>query len=168
MFISPLKAFNAPEIFGNLIKASCESVGYRGLYITKKRYAILNYFLDGDYLKEPKLKAMGLDLRRSDTPAICQEFLTTLLKEFLKGASEQETIIMINDFKKKFKDLPPAEQGTPKRINKLTYYADLIHQGKGNRVPGHVRAAINWNLLREINRDKFLLFFHKESLISPH
>lgn len=26
--------------------------------------------------------------------------------------------------------------------------------GKGNRVPGHVRAAINWNLLREINRDK--------------
>jgi DNA polymerase elongation subunit (family B) len=147
-------AFNCPEQFGSLIKASCESIGYRGLYITKKRYAILNYFFDGDWLKEPKLKAMGLDLRRSDTPAICQVFLKELLMSFLKEGSEQTIITMINDFKKKFKSLPPAEQGTPKRINKLTYYAELIQKGKGNRVPGHVRAAINWNLLREINRDK--------------
>jgi DNA polymerase elongation subunit (family B) len=148
------QAFHTPENFGNLIKASCESIGYRGLYITKKRYAILNYFFDGEWLKEPKLKAMGLDLRRSDTPVVCQEFLTNVLMEFLKGATEQEIINIINEFKKKFKDLLPAEQGTPKRVNKLTYYSELIQQGKGNRVPGHVRAAINWNLLREINHDR--------------
>jgi DNA polymerase elongation subunit (family B) len=148
------KMFNCPQEFGSLIKASCESVGYRGLYITKKRYAILNYWKDGKYLKEPKLKAMGLDLRRSDTPVVCQKFLKTILMEFLTTGSEQNIIKMINDFKIKFKALPPSDRGTPKRVNNLTNYMDLIQKGKGNRVPGHVRAAINWNILREINNDK--------------
>lgn len=148
------KAFNCPTPLGELIKASCESVGYRGLYITKKRYAILNYFKDGQYMKEPKLKAMGLDLRRSDTPVICQDFLRSILMEFLKNGDEATIVRMINEFKTKFKALPLHEQGTPKRINKLTSYAELIQKGKGNRVPGHVRAAINWNLLKEVNKDK--------------
>jgi DNA polymerase elongation subunit (family B) len=146
--------FNCPDQYSKLIRGSCESVGEKALYITKKRYAILNYWKDGKYLKEPKLKAMGLDLRRSDTPAVCQIFLKSLLMEFLKNGSEATIITMINDFKKTFKELPPSEQGTPKRVNKLTLYAELIQQGKGNRTPGHVRAAINWNLLREINHDR--------------
>lgn len=97
---------------------------------------------------------MGLDLRRSDTPVVCQEFLKNILMEFLKDGSEATIIKMINEFKEKFKNLPLYEQGTPKRINNLTSYEALINRGKGNRVPGHVRAAINWNLLREVNRDK--------------
>jgi DNA polymerase elongation subunit (family B) len=147
-------AFHCPENLGNIIKGSCESVGYRGLYITKKRYAILNYYVNGKFLDEPKLKPMGLDLRRSDTPVICQEFLKSVLIEFLKDGSEETIIRMINDFKEKFKALQLHEQGTPKRINSLTNYEELINRGKGNRVPGHVRAAINWNLLREVNHDK--------------
>ena len=146
--------FNCPEKFGKLIRGSCETVGSKALYITKKRYAILNYWKDGQYLKEPKLKAMGLDLRRSDTPVICQKFLKTILMSLLTDGTEQIIIKMINDFKKTFKELPLPEQGTPKRVNKITNYAELISKGKGNRVPGHVRAAINWNTLREINHDK--------------
>ena len=149
-----VKAFHCSEELGSIIKASCESVGYRGLYITKKRYAILNYYFDGKWLDESKLKAMGLDLRRSDTPIVCQEFLKLLLMEFLKAGSEQTIINMINNFKIKFKALPLHEQGTPKRVNSLTNYVELIQRGKGNRVPGHVRAAINWNQLRDINQDK--------------
>lgn len=148
------KAFNCPEELGKLIKASCESVGYRGLYITKKRYAILNYWKDGKYLSEPKIKAMGLDLRRSDTPVICQEFLKTILLEYLTNGNEGTIVKMINEFKEKFKALPLHQQGTPKRVNGLTNYVDLINRGKGNRVPGHARAGINWNLLREVNNDR--------------
>jgi hypothetical protein len=77
--------------------------------------------------------------------------------EFLQDGQESKieakVIQMILDFKTAFKKLPLHEQGTPKRINKLTIYSEMIGRGKGNRVPGHVRAAINWNLLREINRD---------------
>ena len=148
------KSFNCPERFGQLIRGSCETVGSKALYITKKRYAILNYYKDGKYLTEPKLKAMGLDLRRTDTPIICQKFLKSILLELLNNGKEQTIIDMINAFKEKFKALPLHEQGTPKRVNKLTYYDDLIKKGKGDRVPGHVRAAINWNNLREINGDK--------------
>jgi len=148
------KNFNCPEQFGQLIRGSCETVGTKALYITKKRYAILNYYKDGKYLSEPKLKAMGLDLRRSDTPVVCQKFLKTILLELLNDGTEQKIIQMINEFKEKFRALPLPEQGTPKRVNKLTYYDDLIKKGKGNRVPGHVRAAINWNTLRDINKDR--------------
>lgn len=99
-------SFNCPEEFGKLIRGSCETVGSKALYITKKRYAILNYWKDGKYLATPKLKAMGLDLRRSDTPAVCQEFLKTLLMKFLEDGNEQTIIKMINEFKTKFKALP--------------------------------------------------------------
>ena len=47
--------FNCPEKFGQLIKGSCESVGTKGLYITKKRYAILNYYKDGKYYDQVSL-----------------------------------------------------------------------------------------------------------------
>lgn len=148
-------AFNCAGQFGELIKGSCESVGRRGLYITKKRYAILNYYKDGVWYKPDnlKLKAMGLDLRRSDTPEICQVFLKDILMDLLNGEGEDKLIEKINNFKIKFKALPLHEQGTPKRVNKLTYYADLINRGKGNRVPGHVRAAVHWNELRKMNND---------------
>jgi DNA polymerase elongation subunit (family B) len=149
------KSFNCPEKYGSLIKSSCESVGYRAIYMTKKRYAILNYFKDGKWYDDEhlKLKAMGLDLRRSDTPEICQEFLTEILLDLLKNGSEEVLIKKINDFRIKFKNLPLWEQGTPKRVNNLTMYTEQVKSGKGSRVPGHARAAINWNNLREINSD---------------
>lgn len=149
------KSYNCPDRYANLIKSSCESVGYRGLYITKKRYAILNYFKDGKFYDDDhlKLKAMGLDLRRSDTPEVCQKFLSEILMDLLQGKTVADLTTKINIFKDKFKMLPLHEQGTPKRVNKLTFYAEQIAQGKGNRVPGHVRAAINWNSLRKMNND---------------
>jgi DNA polymerase elongation subunit (family B) len=115
----------------------------------------LNYFKDGKWYDDEhlKLKAMGLDLRRSDTPEICQEFLTEILLDLLKNGSEEVLIKKINDFRIKFKNLPLWEQGTPKRVNNLTMYTEQVKSGKGSRVPGHARAAINWNNLREINSD---------------
>jgi DNA polymerase elongation subunit (family B) len=129
------KNFNCPENFGSLIRGSCESVGTKALYITKKRYAILNYWKDDvKYLKEPKLKAMGLDLRRADTPVVCQKFLKSILMELLTNGTEKTIVTMINDFKKTFSELPLPEQGTPKRVNKITNYTEMIAKGKGNRV----------------------------------
>jgi DNA polymerase elongation subunit (family B) len=149
------KAFNCPEEqYGSLIKGVCESVGSRGFYIKKKRYAILNYYVDGVRLDDkPKLKAMGLDLRRSDTPKIVQKFLKNILMDVLTTGDEKTIIQKVNSFKEEFAKLEPWKQGTPKRVNKLTHYKNLIDAGKGNKVPGHVRASINWNTFRELNKD---------------
>jgi hypothetical protein len=150
------RAFHCPPANGQIIKGGLESIGEKSIYITKKRYAILNFYKDGKrYDEKPKLKAMGLDLRRADTPVICQEFLKEILTELLKGMTIDDIIKQIVTFKEKFSSLPVYEKGTPKRVNKLTYYGDLIKRGLGNKVPGHVRASINWNSLRQLNHDNY-------------
>jgi DNA polymerase elongation subunit (family B) len=58
------------------------------LFITKKRYAVLNYDKEGKRLdvdgKPGKIKAMGLDLKRSDTPEYMQNFLEEILMDVLQ------------------------------------------------------------------------------------
>jgi DNA polymerase elongation subunit (family B) len=151
------EAFHTTPELGSIIKGGRELVASRGLFITKKRYAVLIYDLEGNRLdkdgKTGKLKAMGLDLKRSDTPKIVQDFLSDVLKKVLDGADRDEIIKHVRAFKYTFKNLPSWEKGTPKRVNKLTYYGDLEkRQGRAN-MPGHVRAAINWNNLRKMHSD---------------
>ena len=151
------EAFHTTPELGAIIKGGRELVASRGLFITKKRYAVLIYDLEGKRLdvdgKTGKMKAMGLDLKRSDTPKVVQDFLSDILKKVLDGADREQIINEVRQFKLVFKELPSWEKGTPKRVNKLTYYGDLEKkQGKAN-MPGHVRAAINWNNLRKMHGD---------------
>ena len=60
---------------------------------------------------------MGLDLKRSDTPKVIQDFLMTLLVKVLAGAEREEIIEMIKAFKYDFKERPAWEKGSPKRVN---------------------------------------------------
>jgi len=153
------KAFHCPKTRGEVIKAGREIVGTKGLFITKKRYAIQYYDKEGTRLdvngKPGKIKAMGLDLKRSDTPEFMQDFLEKVLIRVLNGAEEPEILDMISKFRTEFKARPGWEKGTPKRVNKLTQYgAKEDAAGKAN-MPGHVRAAINWNTLKRMNGDKY-------------
>ncbi len=151
---------------GKIIAAAREMCALSGIFIKKKRYAILVYDNEGfreDYDDKPgKIKAMGLDLKRSDTPPFMQDFLSELLLKTLTGVPNEELIERIVEFRREFRDKPAWEIGTPKRVNKLTYYNNLewdkkgSYKGKAN-MPGHVRAAINYNRLRDINSDKFSL-----------
>lgn len=153
------QAFHCPRAAGELIKAGRELVASKALFITKKRYAVLIYDLEGQRLdvngKPGKIKAMGLDLKRSDTPKVIQDFLSEILEKVLTGTSREEIIERIREFKYAFAERPAWEKGTPKRVNKLTSYGNKeIAEGKTN-MPGHVRAALNWNNLRRMNSDKY-------------
>jgi DNA polymerase elongation subunit (family B) len=153
------QAFHCPRELGNIIKGGRELVASRGLYITKKRYAVLIYDKEGKRLdkdgKSGKIKAMGLDLKRSDTPKVVQDFLSEILLDLLNGSIEQQVLDKIIDFRQKFSERPAWEKGSPKRVNKLTYYGELEkRQGKAN-MPGHVRAAINWNRLKIMHNDNY-------------
>ena len=154
---------------GRIIAAGREVCASSGIFITKKRYAILVYDLEGfrtDTDDKPgKIKAMGLDLKRSDTPAFMQDFLSEVLLKTLTGATEKDIIARIIEFRQEFRSMPAWQKGTPKRVNKLTYYygqeyymdsktGQESYKGKSN-MPGHVRAAINYNRLRRINGDRY-------------
>ena len=147
------EAFNCPSTYGKLIAAGREAVRSKGLFITKKRYAMKIYDLEGEEVN--KIKAMGLDLKRSDTPAYIQDFLSDVLDKVLTGAGEEEIMDFIADFRLEFKKMPGWEKGSPRRVNKLTeYHSREKRKGKIN-MPGHVRAAINWNTLKKVYNDKY-------------
>jgi DNA polymerase elongation subunit (family B) len=155
------QAFHVPREMGSVIKGGREIVASKGLFITKKRYAVLTYDKENkrkDVNGKPgEIKAMGLDLKRSDTPKVIQEFLSEILNDVLTGNTREEIIEKIREFKYEFKERPGWEKGSPKRVNNLTKYGKEEERlGKAN-MPGHVRAALNWNNLRKMNGDKYAL-----------
>jgi DNA polymerase elongation subunit (family B) len=164
------RAFNTGEDRGAIIKAGRELVAGRGLFITKKRYALLVYDVENKRQdvdgKPGKIKAMGLDLKRADTPKIMQEFLEEILLNLLDGKEKQDIIQMITDFRVRFRDLDGWLKGTPKKVNGITGYRNRTTDGDGQNImksgtkqkvmiPGHVQAAMHWNKLREMYGDKY-------------
>ena len=152
------RAHNCPSEYGSIIAAGREIVGVAGIFITKKRYAILVYdnegFREDTDGKPGKIKAMGLDLKRSDTPKFMQEFLHELLVMTLTGKKESDVIERIKEFRKPFREMPSWEKGTPKRVNNLTNHT-AIYNKTGKCGIGHAMAAINYNRLRKMNGDAY-------------
>jgi len=168
------EAFNIPIHAGQVMQAGREVVGRAGLFITKKRYAIKCLDIEGWQPEGGKLKIMGMDVKRSDTPEFVQDFLEEVLNDALSGVSESEVIEKIKAFKAEFRSMEPWKKGMPKRVNNLTPYTKKYIKLKGtsnndpfakkkllktektnNMIPGHVTASIHWNLLKDMNSDKY-------------
>jgi len=164
-----LQTLNVPiKRSTGVIASSREVVAETGLFITKKRYAILMFDKDGIRLdvggKVGKVKAMGLDLKRADTPKFVQKFLSDILMDTLTDKGEDFVIDKIRIFKEQFENMKPWQQGTPRAVNKLTHYKEKLEDAglkklKGIKignlhVPGHVTASLAWNRLKEINMDQ--------------
>lgn len=164
------QAFNCPEENGSIIKAARELCASKGLFITKKRYAVLIYDKEGKRKdtngKPGEIKAMGLDLKRSDTPKIVQDFLSDILTAVLTGSTEGEILDKVLQFRKEFRSWPGWLKGSPKRANKITHYEAIMNgqnkvnwnqggESKKSMIPGHVLASINWNRLKKIHNDYY-------------
>ena len=153
------KAFHAPRKNGEIIKAGRELIGDRSIFITKKRYAI-NIF-DKEGKRKDKdgalgdIKAMGLDLKRADTPKYVQEFLMDVLEMVLQRGKLREDIIeRVKEFKRVMVAQDSWTKGSPKSVNNLTKHT-VAFEKTGKCGVGHARAAINWNYLRRMNGDNY-------------
>lgn len=169
--------FNVPLEAGQVLKAGREVVGRAGLFITKKRYAINCWDIEGYKPPGGKLKVMGMEIKRSDTPEFIQDFLESVLTDALNGCAEDQVIERIREFKRDFKSMKPWQKGMPRRVNNLTAYGEKLKKLRGqvadprklskkvqnqladenNMIPGHVLASINWNELRRAHGDKYSL-----------
>jgi len=155
--------FNVPIENGNVIRCGREICATRAMFVKKKRYAALVYDKDGnrkDVNSPGEIKIMGMETERSDTPEWVQSRLEEMLMMVLEKYNESETVDFIKIMRREFENLKPWQQGTPKRVNNLKHYNDIIQfknckdeHGKTITVPGHVRASVNWNKLREANND---------------
>ena len=153
------KAFHAPRKNGEIIKAGRELIGDRAIFITKKRYAI-NIFdkegkrqdIDG---KLGSVKAMGLDLKRADTPKYVQEFLMQVLCMVIQEGKDRDDVVdKIREFKTWLSMQDSWTKGNPKSVNNLTNHT-IKFEKTGKCAVGHAKAAINYNYLRRMNGDQY-------------
>ena len=169
--------------YDSLIKAGREIVGRRGLFLdAKKKYTIR--VVDKEGFETFKLKMMGSELKKVDTPKVIQDFLKGLLGLVLDGhedldarleakeitvaqalemsdrsSTEEDLEKYVNKSRKTlvFKTNNPLSLGAAKGINNLdSFTAAWTRAGKPDggkflmgekmvSLPGHVRAAINYN-----------------------
>jgi hypothetical protein len=167
------ESFNTSPERGALIRGGRELIGSKSLFIKKKKYAILVFEKEGhryDSNGAPgQLKAMGLDLKRADTPKFMQEFLEKLLIDLLTDVPKEDMFAAIRQFRIDFTTRPGWEKGTPKRVNGISGYQEAFNKSmnlkidkqftKGEKgkvnMPGHVRASINWNNMCDMMNDKY-------------
>ena len=162
------RAFHTTHKNGSIIAAGRELVADRGIFMSKKRYAVNIYDKEGKRLdvngETGKIKAMGLDLKRADTPKYVQEFLYDILKMVLLGTDRDKVISDIREFKLKLSKNESWTKGRPMGVKKITHYEEMLRregESHGKRTakkvspPGHVNASINWNYLRKMNGDNY-------------
>ena len=152
-------AFNSNDGRENLMSAAREVVAERGIFLgAKKKYTLKVVNLDGKDLRaKPKQKSMGSETKKADTPKVVQEFLKKLFNMILDGGKYEEAEAFINTSRsliiRGVKNL--FNVGVAKQINKLdAYYAEWQKTeklGKGKTsLPGHVRAAVNYNEMAQL------------------
>ena len=152
-------AFHCPKKNGKMIKAGRELVGDRAIFVARKRYAINIFDKEGKRTDKDgqlgQIKAMGLDLKRADTPKYIQQFLMEVLCMVIQeGKGREEVITKIKDFKRYLSEQDSWDKGSPKAVNNLTKYTK-IYEKTGKCGVGHVMAAINYNRLRKMHNDNF-------------
>ena len=153
-------AFFCTDEFSNFIKCGREVVATKGVFLAKKKYMLNVADFDGVRLNpgdKKSFKAMGMELAKSDTPKIIREFLKKFSIKLLSDSSYEdlEEYVLANR-ENILKD--EITLGMPKSCNNLDdftrKYEQIVKPGKGTvTIPGHVRAAINYNEMLKLEKD---------------
>jgi DNA polymerase elongation subunit (family B) len=145
--------FHVPDDNSKIIKADLEIVGEKALFVSKKRYAICLFEKDGLPIKD-KLKIMGLQIKKSDTPKIVRDVMKRMMEALLIEKNNDKVIQLLKDFKhNEWTNLEPWLKGSPKTANNIDKFTEDLSRDIKARVPGHVMASINWNKMIDMNSD---------------
>jgi DNA polymerase elongation subunit (family B) len=130
-----------------------EIIADAGIWVAKKRYALNVFDSEGVQYTEPKLKAMGLEIVRSSTPAPVRQYLRDAVKIALTG-SEAELQTFIADIETKFNMMCPEEIAFPRGANSLNKYSSSSSIYI-KATPMQVRGALLYNYyIQRGNLDK--------------
>ena len=100
-----------------------EAIASAGMFVAKKRYALLVEDLEGVRFEEPKLKIMGLETARSSTPAVVRSKLKDCVKIILTKTPE-DLRNYVNDFYDEFMTLPISDIASPRGVKGIDKYSD--------------------------------------------
>ena len=130
-----------------------ESLADKGIWTAKKRYILNVYNNEGIQYNEPQMKVMGLEMIKSSTPSSIREMMKESIKIMMTG-TEDDIHNFIDEFRTRFKTLPPEEISFPRGLNGLKEYSDRVTMYKKG-TPIHVKGAILYNhYLKELGLTK--------------
>ena len=130
-----------------------EAIASAGMFIAKKRYALLVQDLEGVRFTDPKLKIMGLETARSSTPAIVRNKLKDSIRIILTKTPE-ELSKYVDEFYDEFMQLPIEDIASPRGVKGIAKYKDASDIYKSG-TPIATKAALLHNAyLKKINLTK--------------
>ena len=151
-------AFLCQPGYDTLIQAGREIVGSRGIFQAKKKYMIKVIDKEGKRVNE--LKSMGSEIKKSDTPKIIQIFLKDTVNQILDGVDYDDVATFVNNERKRIMKSGKVSLfsvGVAKQVNELDKFlaeyrapgSQRSKSGKKLTIPGHARAALNYNFMLE-------------------
>lgn len=130
-----------------------ESIG-PAIFIQKKRYLMRVYDKEGVRYDTPKLKVMGLEAIKTNTPLYCRKRMKELFTT-LFDMTQQEVQAYVKQTKAEFMALPPYEIASPTSVNNLAKYVVVNQKG----ATMHANGAVLYNELLKQHKltDKYPL-----------
>ena len=145
--------FLCGEGYDSIIKTGREIVSDRGIFVKKKRYIL--HIIDNEGEKVDKIKVMGLDTKKTTLPKAVSDKLNGFVERLLKGEDWDpiaKDIVAYKEFIETTDDI--SYIGLPKGVKKVEIYTKKLEEDHTIRVPGHVRAAIHYNIALMKYNDK--------------
>lgn len=154
-----MEVFYVTEPQGEIIKSGRECVARRGIFkhMTKKRYALAVIDLEGKRCN--KLKVMGMETQRSDTPEWIQSFLEECLTSVvLEGKGHEELMKIVSEFKDEFYERDVWKLGRPCRVKNLTQ-GSLKHREYTSGATW-INPRVHFSVIAADNYNRYLEFFN--------
>lgn len=137
--------------YNGIMKCGREIVSKRGIFVKKKKYML--HLVDLDGYAVDKLKVMGLDTKRTTIPKHISSALEKFLERLLKGEQWDSIEQDIVDYKESLLSSNLLDIGIPSGINNLEKYTSAFSDDPKTFIPGHVSAAVLYNICRKDNND---------------
>lgn len=146
--------------FVNTMNMDREIIGKGAFWKAKKRYAISVFDNEGYRYPEPKMKIMGMQTARSDTPAKLKQYMVKYIKRIVWNLDLKNYSDKIKDI---FNDMNPEDYAIPKTANGIKDYYELktdTYATYRKGTPIQVKAAIHYNnIVQKLDlTDKYPLF----------
>jgi DNA polymerase elongation subunit (family B) len=144
------------NIYQKKLSMKREVIADRGLWRAKKNYALNVLDEEGLRFLEPKMKIVGFEIVKSNTPKICRDALKKCLGIVMNGERE-ELINFLGKFKADYAEMSFADIASPTSVNGVSKYNGeragevgfLIDEGHSvvfeGGTPRHVKASLTYN-----------------------
>lgn len=131
------------------IRFKQEVIAKAALFISKKRYSM--WHIDEEGATVDKIKNVGLEIIRSDTPSAIKPRLKEIVDMILRGVPDSELKAMITKHKKEITGVYPEEVAVNVGISDIEKHI-LTDGSSGKGAPYHVKGVVSYRkLLSHLN-----------------